>query len=210
MDDPVTTYRVAVFEVEDVFPRLRADRSNVYVGWSTRARFDDYVAAILNGDAGPQDIRGRVRRHAPELTEWQRPRFSPKGAKALKRKVGHRLENRGHRVIVGGGDVAVYVIELDGADAGNPIDRAWLYVGHTGKTVRERYDEHLTGTGSRVTRGRCLGLRDDLAPNDRVRPTSASTPKRKSPRTSLTVATTSTPTRSTRASGPASPMLGRR
>lgn len=165
------TYAVAAFEVDDVFPRRREDRPNVYIGRAARDNMSTYIEKVESGHAGPRDIRGRVRRHVPELTDWHRPRATPGGAKKLRHKVARKLHNRGYRGIVGGPDVAIYVIELDPSQAMHRVTRAWLYAGSTGKAVRERYDEHLAGHGSRVTKGRCLMLRGDLAPTTRVRPT---------------------------------------
>lgn len=158
------TRRVTVFELDDLRPRIRPDRPNVYVAATASRDHDAWARRIVAGVAGPEELRGHVRAHLRHLGGKYLPRPTKRGAGKLKRRIQDKLIRSSHRVQYRESH-RLYVIELDPTMAASKVDKAWLYVGQTTKDPLDRLRDHRTNRdnlGARDTRGTVLGLRPDL------------------------------------------------
>ena len=139
-------YRVVVLELDDVVPRVRSDRPNLYVGISSRGA-EALAAGLAEGRFRPVWARSHVVRTradlAPDVT-------GPRDALVEHRDdTIRRLRAKGFTVNRIERAYRVYVINLVNPDR-TDVGKGYVYVGQTSKTPEQRLAEHLSdAVGSR-------------------------------------------------------------
>lgn len=159
-------YRVVVLELDDVVPRIRADRPNLYVGISTRPA-GDLADGLNSGRYRP----AWARRHVLAVRADLAPDVTLEHTAAVRQldTIIRRLRTKGYTVNRNTTAYRTYVINLHNpalADTG----AGYVYVGQTSKTPEARLVEHLTGAvsakgtnlSSRVVRKYGQDLNHDL------------------------------------------------
>ncbi|MDA7625156.1 hypothetical protein N8656_00170 [bacterium] len=161
-------YKLVVVELADVVPRRDANKSNLYVGFAD--------AALEGLDHVMSHAKEWARGHEVKLChELARDtRFTTKkSAKKARVKLVRKLGNQGYTVNRDTTVYRVYVIELD-PEGIDHIGRGYLYVGETGKSIEERFEQHRTGARNaagtvklavNVVYKRGICLRHDLIPS---------------------------------------------
>ena len=153
---------VVVFELDDAEPRDMPDRENLLVRVIAADR--EPLSALASQDESLATRVVRVRDDLSPSTVFATRRR----AKLSRKKVAQRFRNRGHSVLGHDEYFRVYVIELDASELDEP-GRGYVYVGETGQSVDDRFEQHRLGTvewskarGSRRVGARAVRLRPDL------------------------------------------------
>jgi len=134
------TYRVVVLELDDVVPRIRADRPNLYVGISSRCP-EALASGLSEGRFRPAWARSHVvttrAELAPDVT-------GPRDAIVKHRdETIRQLRAKGFTVNRIERAYRLYVINLVNP-ARTDIGKGYVYVGQTSKTPELRLAEHLS------------------------------------------------------------------
>ena len=157
---------LAVLELEDVVPRIRADRPNLYIGVTTRTP-DELAEMFAAGKGRPAWVRRNVVRVradlAPDVT------VDHEQAVELRDDLIRRLRTKGYTVNRNTTAYRTYVINLHNPNLADP-GKGYVYVGQTSKTPQERLVEHLTGAvsargtnlASRVVKNYGVAVNNDL------------------------------------------------
>lgn len=138
-------YRLVVLELDDIKPRIRADRPNLYVGMTLHGA-DELAAGLNQGRYKPSWARHHVVRVREDLCpEIITDRVE---ARAEMKKLESKLRSKGYTVNRITQAYRTYVIDLHDPDLGDP-GKGYVYVGQTSKSVEDRLQEHLTGARSK-------------------------------------------------------------
>ena len=167
-------FLVAVFELDDADPRDLPERENLLVRVVVANR--EPLSVLASQDEALAARVVRVRDDLIPSTVFATRRR----AKLSRKKVAQRLRNRGHSVLGHDEYFRVYVIELDASELDEP-GRGYVYVGETGQSVDDRFEQHRLGTvewskarGSRDVGARAVRLRPDLTDTQIYRSRNAS------------------------------------
>ena len=158
-------HRVIVVELDDVAPRRRLDRPNLYLGVTVEPRLQRYER--LRAGAGPDWIRGHIIRLRPDLYR-NYPPTPTDDAKRQKKRLSRRLKRRAYTVNRDTRVWSLYVVQLN-KDAISDAGEGWVYVGETSRDPQTRLQQHLDGERnsngrlySSVVHRNGLSLREDL------------------------------------------------
>ena len=154
-----------IVELDDVVPRRRVDRPNLFVGITVQSRAARFEQ--LRRGVGPSWLDGHVARLRTDLTRSYRD-GDRSNAMRQRRRLITRLKRRAYTVNRDQRVWSLYVVQLDETAIDEP-GRGWLYVGQTSKDPEVRLREHLEGARnrrgplySRVVHRSGTGLRRDL------------------------------------------------
>lgn len=149
----IYAHRIVVLELEDVVPRICAQRPNLFVGVTTK--FATELADGLNeGKYRPTWARNRVVGTRNDLTvDGVTDRSTATGQ--CKRLIAD-LRKKAFTVNRNTSGYRTYVINLHDPNIADP-GCGYVYVGQTSKTPETRLDEHLSG--ARSSKGHRLAAR---------------------------------------------------
>jgi len=151
-----------IVELDDAEARDLPHKENLLVRVFRVGQLASEVVAAQDAELARRIVRARDDL-SPDTDSATRAR-----AKARRKKLARQLRNRGQSVLGHDEYFRVYVVELDASELDDP-GRGYVYVGETGQSVDDRFEQHRLGTvewskarGSRRVGARAVRLRPDL------------------------------------------------
>lgn len=135
-------YSLIVVELDDVVPRRRPKKPNLYVAKtvsSPEVRFEQLQRA-----KGPKWLHGHLRRLRTDLSMTLRT-SDPKEAEKKLKELERRLALEGYTVNKSNATWTVYVVELDQTSS-KGHGKGHVYVGQSSLTPEERFKKHMSKT----------------------------------------------------------------